>query len=97
MSKLPLVNRKTPVKLLDTDLIEVNRRLPNGEIVALKINKTDVTEHNTVPEIDFYDEDKGSFTDRIRRVFHQIPVLPSKTCYGHKKYISEILCINNSF
>jgi len=97
MSKLPLVNRKTPVKLLDTDLIEVNRRLHNGEIVALKINRTDITEHNTVPEIDYYEEGKGSFTDKMRKVLYQIPVLPSKTCYGYQKYISEILWINNSF
>jgi len=97
MSKLPLVNRKTPVKLLDTDLIEVNRRLHNGEIVALKINRTDIAEHNAIPEIDVYDEAKGSFTQTMRRSINIVPILPSRSCYGPKKHISEILWINNSF
>lgn len=97
MAKLPLINRKIPVKLLDTDLIEVNRRLPDGEIIALKINRTDIAEHNAVPEIDVYEEGKGSFTQIMRRIINIVPILPSRSCYGPKKHISEILWINNSF
>jgi hypothetical protein len=97
MAKLPLINRKSPIKLLDTDLIEVNRRLPDGEIIPLKINIADISYKTKLPEIDFFSEGQSLMED-LRAALKFIPILPSKSTYGPKKHIGgQALWINNSF
>lgn len=101
MSKFPIINRSSPVKLLDTDYIGVLRRLPNGEIFSFKINICDISQDNKLPGLDEFEESEGeekiSLTKKFRTTVTVLPILPNKSGYGITKSIGEILWINNSY
>ncbi len=99
MSKLPLINRRSPIKLLDTDKIEINRKLPNGDIIALKINVSDISRKCKLPGLDVFDPENkdASVTKALRSAVNSLPILPSRSGYGIVRSIGEILWINNSY
>lgn len=88
MPRYPRVNNPVANTILDSDLVDVVRQLPNGDVVSLKANLKDFKSKaglggTSYPEIGPFD----SAWEDLYREARQIPVLPTETNYGYAKII----------
>jgi hypothetical protein len=94
MPQLPLINRAKAAYILDTDILEIQRQLPNGDILALKTNVSEVG-GGSCPEYQVYEESREE--TNLNEKLQVIPRLPTKTCYGASKSICKTTWINSSY
>lgn len=91
MPQLPLINRAKAAYILDTDILEIQRQLPNGDILALKTNVSEVG-GGSCPEYQVISEETN-----LNEKLQVIPRLPTKTCYGASKSICKTTWISSSY
>lgn len=97
MPRYPRVNNPIANEILDTDLVDVVRQLPNGDIVSLRANLKDFKAKGglggeSYPEIGPF----FSLWEDLYRQAQQVPVLPTETNYGYAKVIKGYKIITPS-
>lgn len=88
MPRYPRVNNPKANEILETDLLDVVRQLPNGAVVSLKANLKDFKAKGglggeSYPEIGPF----FSLWEDLYREARQAPVLPTETNYGYAKVV----------
>ena len=97
MPRYPRVNNPVANTILDTDLVDVVRQLPNGDVISLKTNLKEFKAKGglggeSYPEIGpFY-----SIWEDLYLTPKQIPVLPTESDYGYAKVIKGYKLITPS-
>jgi hypothetical protein len=97
MPRYPRVNNPVANTILDTDLVDVVRQLPNGDIISLKTNLKEFKAKGglggeSYPEIGPF----FSLWEDLYREARQAPVLPTETNYGYAKVIRGYKIITSS-
>jgi hypothetical protein len=89
MPRYPRVNNPVANTILDSDLVDVVRQLPNGDVVSLKANLKDFKSKAGLGGTS-YPEIGGLFSSLWVDLYNapkEIPVLPTETNYGASKNI----------
>lgn len=104
MPRLPLINRIKATEILDSDIIEINRKIPGrpgGTMLGLK---TTVGELGTGSSIScvaidplFSEESGKSFLEEASTILSVLPILPSVSCYGPFSKACPLQWITTSF
>jgi hypothetical protein len=97
MPRYPRINNPIANEILDSDLVDVVRQLPNGDVISLKANLKDFKAKGglggtSYPEIGPF----SALWEDLYNEVKQIPVLPTETNYGHAKNISGYQIITPS-
>ena len=104
MPRLPLINRIKATEILDSDIIEINRKIPGrpgGTMLGLKttVAELGVGGSASCVGIDFPGEGPGSGTllETANTTLTALPTLPSQSCYGPSERSCSMDWITKSF
>ena len=103
MPRLPLINRIKATEILDSDIIEINRKIPGrpgGTMLGLKttVAELGVGGSASCVGIDFIGESlRGYFLDEANTALTALPTLPSQSCYGPSERSCSMDWITKSF
>ncbi len=97
MPRYPRVNKPKANQILDTDLVDVVRLLPNGDVISLKANLKDFKAKGglggeSYPEIGPF----STLWEDLYNEANQVPVLPTESTYGYAKVIKGYKLITPS-
>lgn len=97
MPQLPLINRDKAAYILNTDILEIQRQLPNGDMLAMKTSVVSLGGGFCTEYQIYLEGGRQNASEALNKFLDFIPRLPTKTCYGELKSICNTTWIDSSY